>query len=392
MARLNPAALARLRDILQAQVDDRRMPGCVAVVALGGEPVLFEAFGVRDPADANQQQQAMPLDAIFRIYSMTKPIVSLAALMLMEEGRLLPDDPVARYLPEFAAPQVAVQAPAHEGGQLKLVPALREPTVHDLLRHTAGFAYDHELPEGSALRQQYQAAELRQRERSNAQFCKVLATLPLAQQPGSCWQYGWSTDVLGAVLEVITGQGLGDLLRERILAPLGMHDTAFGVAPHQLGRIAEPFATDPDTGAPVYMLNVRKMPRLESGGGGLLSTAADYTRFLQLMRGQGTLDGLRLVSRKTIEWMVADHLGSLPVAGVQLAPGHGFGLGYAVRLQAGVASQPGSAGAYHWSGIGGTSFFVDPTEDLFAILMAQAPGQCGGLRKVFRGVVYGAVD
>lgn len=394
MPRLNAPALARLRDTLQAHVDGQRMPGCVAVVAQGGEVQLFEALGRRDPADVADPGQAMPLDAIFRIYSMTKPIVSLAALMLVEEGRLQLDDPVSRYLPEFAAPKVAVQVTVQvvgeQGGQTKLVPAQREPTVHDLLRHTAGFTY--EFLGDSAVQRQYRAADISSRARTNAEFCRALAALPLAHQPGSCWEYSRATDVLGGLLEAVTGQGLGDLLQGRILAPLGMKDTAFSVAPDQFGRIAEPFAADPDTGQPVALLNARKPPRFESGGGGLLSTAADYIRFLQLMRGKGTLDGQRLVSRKTIEWMTADHLGAIPVQGDPLAPGHGFGLGYAVRSQAGLAAQPGSAGMYYWSGIGGTSFFVDPAEDMFAMLLAQAPGQRVFFRNLFRGLVYGAMD
>jgi len=382
MGCLNPGGLARLRSVLQSHVDRQRIPGAVAVVALGGHVELFEALGRRDPAAGTPMQGG----AIFRIYSMTKPLVSLAALMLMEEGRLQLGDAVATYLPEFARQQVAVD----EGGSVRLEPARREATVHDLLRHTAGLTY--EFLGSSAVQRQYEATQIASRSRSNAEFCKALAALPLAHQPGSRWEYSRATDVLGALLEVVAAQPLGELLQERILAPLGMKDTAFAVPEDSWDRIAQPFPNDPDSGEPVNMLDGREVPRFESGGGGLLSTADDYVRFLQFMRNRGTLDGCRLVSRKTIDWMTSDHLGAIPIQGELLLPGYGFGLGFAVRLHAGLAPQPGSPGQYFWSGIGGTSFFVDPAEDLFAMLLTQAPGQRIYYRNMFRQLVYAALD
>jgi CubicO group peptidase (beta-lactamase class C family) len=382
MARLNAKGLARLRAVMQQHVDDGRLPGAIVAVALGGHVEMFEALGNRDPAS----DTAMQADAIFRIYSMTKPLVSLAALMLVEEGRLQLFDPITKYLPEFADLKVGVQ----EGSGLRLEPARRQPTVHDLLRHTAGFTYG--FLGDSAVQRLYQAADLPDRSRSNAQFCKKLAKLPLAHQPGSCWQYSHCTDVLGALLEVVAGQALGALLAERIFAPLGMKDTAFSVPREQWHRIAEPFAKDPDSGAPVVMMNAREAPVFESGGGGLVSTADDYIRFLQLMRTRGSLSGTRLVSRKTVEWMTADHLGGVPAYGDLLMPGYGFGLGFSVRMQAGLAPLPGSVGQYFWSGIGGTLFFIDPAEDLFALLLTQAPNQRIFFRHLFRHLVYAAID
>ena len=382
MPSLNRRGLARLRGVLQSHIDQGRIPGAIAVVALGGHVEHFDVLGRQDPTAGS----AMKDDAIFRIYSMTKPVVSLAALMLAEEGRLQLGDPVAKYLPEFAGQEVAVQ----EGGAVRLEPARRESTVHDLLRHTAGFTY--EFLGAAGVQRQYAAAGIDNRSRSNAQFCKLLAGLPLVQHPGSCWHYGRATDVLGALLEVVAGQSLGRLLRERIFQPLGMRDTAFAVPREQWHRIAEPFVNDPDTGEAVVMMDAREIPVLESGGGGLLSTAADYVRFLQLMRNRGTLDGMRLVSRKTIEWMTSDHLGTIPADGELLLPGYGFGLGFAVRRSAGLAPQPGSPGQYFWSGIGGTSFVVDPAEDLFALLLTQAPNQRIFFRNLFRHLVYGALD
>jgi CubicO group peptidase (beta-lactamase class C family) len=382
MASLNRAGLARLRSVLQSHIDNQRVPGAIAVVALGGHVELFEALGAQDAAAGTPMKD----DAIFRVYSMTKPIVSLAALMLAEEGRLQMGDPVSKYLPGFANPQVAVE----EGGAVRLVPARREATVHDLLRHTSGLTY--EFLGSDAVQRQYQDADIDNRSRTSAEFCQALAAIPLAHQPGSCWQYGRSTDVLGALLEVVAGQALGPLLQERIFAPLGMKDTAFSVPREQWHRIAEPFAHDPDSGNAVAMLDAREVPRFESGGGGLMSTAGDYIRFLQFMRNRGTLQGTRLVSRKTIEWMTSDHLGAIPPQGDLLLPGYGFGLGFSVRLANGLAPQPGSPGQYFWSGIGGTSFFVDPAEDLFAMLLTQAPHQRIFFRNLYRHLVYAALD
>lgn len=382
MGSLNRGALDRLRAVLQSHIDGGRIPGAVAVVALGGQVELFEALGRQDAAAGTP----MTADSIFRIYSMTKPLVSLLALMLAEEGRLQLGDPVSAYLPEFAGQQVALE----EGGTVRLVPVLRQATVQDLLRHTAGLTY--EFLGSNAVQRRYAAADIANRSRSNAEFCKVLAALPLAHQPGSRWEYSRATDVLGALLEVVAGQPLGALLRQRILGPLGMKDTAFAVPRAGWNRIAEPFARDPDSGQPVAMLDGREVPRFESGGGGLLSTAGDYVRFLQLMRNRGRLEGCRLVSRKTIDWMTADHVGAIPVQGDLLLPGYGFGLGYAVRTHAGLAPQPGSLGQYFWSGIGGTSFFVDPAEGLFALLLTQAPGQRIYYRNLLRQLVYAALD
>jgi CubicO group peptidase (beta-lactamase class C family) len=382
MGTLNSGGLARLRSVLQSHVDRQRIPGAIAVVALGGHVEFFEALGWQDAAAGTPMRG----DAIFRIYSMTKPLVSLAALMLAEEGALQLGEPVSLYLPEFSGQQVAVE----ENGQVRLVPSVRAATIQDLLRHTAGLTY--EFLGSNAVQRQYEATQIASRARSNAEFCKALAALPLAHQPGSRWEYSRATDVLGALLEVVAGRPLGQLLQERILDPLGMKDTAFAVPEQGWSRMAEAFATDPDSGEPVAMLNPREVPRFESGGGGLMSTADDYVRFLQFMRNRGTLEGCRLVSRKTIDWMTSDHVGAIPIQGDLLLPGYGFGLGFAVRIHAGLAPQPGSPGQYFWSGIGGTSFFVDPAEDLFALLLTQAPGQRIYYRNLFRQLVYAALD
>ncbi len=385
---LHAPALDRLSQVLQASVDARHLPGAVLLVAKGGQVARLQAFGVQDPNATGAAAQATPMatDSLFRIYSMTKPIVSLAALMLAEEGKLMLVDPVCKYLPEFAKQQVAIE----QGGQLTLEPARRETTVHDLLRHTAGLTYG--FLGNSIVQQMYEAAGLTFGELDMDGFCKKLAGLPLAHQPGSLWQYGHSTDVLGAVVQRATGQPLGDFLKARIFDPLGMHDTGFHVPAAQQHRLAEAFATDPDADTEVKLINVLEAPRLESGGGGLVSSAPDYYRFLQLMRGRGQLEGVRLVSPSTIDWMTADHLCGIPAQGELLPAGHGFGLGFAVRTQQGLAPFPGSPGLYFWSGIAGTSFFIDPAQDLTAMLLTQAPGQRIHYRTLLRHLVFAAIE
>jgi len=381
-ARLNARGLAKLRSTLQLHIDRGRIPGAVAVIGRAGQVELCEAMGRQDP----QAGTAMQADSIFRIYSMTKPLVSLAILMLMEDGLIQMNQPLSLFLPEFANPQVAVE----EGGSVRLTPARREATVHDLLRHTSGLTY--EFLGDNSVQRQYKAADVDSRARTNRELCKLLASLPLQDQPGTWFQYSRSTDVLGGIVEVVSGRTLGQFLAERIFGPLGMKDTAFTVPREQWGRIAEPFEKDPDSGQPVVMIDAREVPAYESGGGGLLGTAGDYARFLTMMRNRGSFEGARLVSRKTVEWMTSDHLGGMPAYNDLLIPGYGFGLGFAVRTHPGMAPQPGSVGQYFWSGIGGTSFFVDPAEDVFAMLMTQAPNQRIYFRNLFRHLVYGALD
>ncbi len=379
---LCPQRTQRLMDVLHAEVERQRLPGAVALIARHGKLALFESLGALDPAAGTP----MTRDAIFRIYSMTKPIVSVAAMMLMEQGKLLLSDPVANYLPEYAAQNVAGVA----DGTLQLRAVQQAATVQDLLRHTAGFTY--EFMGSSSVQRQYAQSRIGSRTRSNAEFSHVLAGLPLMFEPGTAWEYGRATDVLGRVLEVASGQTLGAYLQERIFKPLGMTDTGFSVPLQQQHRIAEPFARDPEGGLQMRVIDVREVPAMESGGGGLASTASDYVRFLQFMLNGGELDGVRLLGSRTIAFMTADHLGDILVnagASRALLPlGHGFGLGFAVRKELGVAPVPGSVGSYFWGGMAGTTFFVDPAEDLCACLMLQAPNQREYYRMLFRNLVY----
>ncbi|MBA3059580.1 MAG: beta-lactamase family protein [Gammaproteobacteria bacterium] len=379
---LCPQRSARLVAVLQAEVDRQRLPGAVVLVARHGKLALFESLGALDPA----VQSPMTPDAIFRIYSMTKPIVSVAAMMLMEQGQLLLNDPVAKYLPEYAMQKVASLV----DGTVQLQAVRQAVTLQDLMRHTAGLTY--EFMGNASVQRQYAQLRIGSRTRSNAEFSHQLAALPLMFEPGTVWEYGRATDVLGRVLEVVSGQTLGAYLHQHIFKPLGMTDTGFFVPPEQHARIAEPFASDPEGGVQMRLIDVREQAALESGGGGLASTALDFARFLQFMLNKGELGGVRLLGPRTVDFMTADHLGDIAVnrgaSRALLPPGHGFGLGVAVRKEVGIASVPGSVGSYFWGGMAGTTFFVDPAEDLFAILMLQAPNQREYYRMLFRDLVY----
>ena len=381
-AGLDRDALVRLHDAFAGLVERRRLPGAQWLIHRRGTVGCFDSVGQLDPVRGGPMRS----DAIFRIYSMTKPIISVAAMRLVERGRLMLRDPVAQHLPEFARARVGVE----RHGQLELKVPNRPMTVHDLLRHTAGLTY--EFLEPSAVRLRYSEAKLFARDRSGAQLSAAIAQLPLMHEPGSVWDYSRATDVLGRLVEVVSGQTLGEHLRAAIFEPLGMLDTGFVVPASQHARIAEPFALNPDTGVPVSTFDARAPATLEGGGGGLMSTTADYARFLRLLLGGGTLDGLRLLGRKTVEHMTADHLGPLPRSGDVLPAGHGFGLGFAVKTALGEHTEPGSIGSYGWSGAAGTAFFVDPTEAMFAMIMVQAPGQLDEVRELFRQLVYAAID
>jgi len=332
----------------------------------------------------------MALDSIFRIYSMTKPLVSVAVLQLMEQGKLLLSDPVVKHLPEFAQIQVA----AHVEEHAVLQSPRTAPTVQDLLRHTSGLTY--EILGSEPIQRQYAQARLASRDRSNAEFSKALSEIPLMFEPGTVWEYSRATDLLGALVEVVSGQTLGAYLQQHILAPLRMADTGFFVPEAQHHRIAEQFDKDPDGGIAMRLMDLRKVPRMEAGGSGLASTAMDYARFLQCLLNGGTLDGARILGPATVRYMTADHLGTIEPyragpSGELLPPGHGFGLGFAVRREEGIGNQLGSKGMYYWSGIAGTSFFVDPEKEFFAVMMMQAPNQRTLYRPLFRNLVYAAL-
>ncbi|MEI7711387.1 MAG: serine hydrolase domain-containing protein [Rhodospirillales bacterium] len=372
---LSSVALDRLSTALKDRVAVGHVPGAVALVARHGKIAYHQAFGAVAPGGA-----PMTTDAIFRIYSMTKPIVSVATMMLWEEGRLLLTDPISKYMPEFASMNVGVENP---------VAAKRAISVQDLLRHTSGLTY--EFRGNGPVHRAYGAARVARLKQTNADHVATLASLPLLHQPGAHWEYSRSTDVLGRLVEVVSGQTLGTFLSERILNPLGMTETAFSVPEKDHARIAEPFAKDPEGGTDIALLDIKRTALFESGGGGLAGTSMDYARFCAMLANNGRLGDVRLLGRKTIELMTSDHLGNVPSNPDLLPPGHGFGLGFAVRIAAGMAPFPGSVGNYYWSGAAGTSFWVDPAERLYAVLMIQAPVQREHYRLLFRDLVYAAV-
>ena len=378
---LSAAAIERLRRALHQRIERGHIPGATALIARHGKIVFHEAFGVRDPAT----RAPMAADAIFRIYSMTKPIVSVAAMMLVEDGRLMLDNPIGAFLPELAAPKVGVV----ERSELRLVPANRAITVQDLLRHTSGLTY--EFRGATPVHKAYVEARTARLRQTNAEQVATLGKLPLLYQPGTRWEYGRSTDVLGRLIEVVSGQTLGGFLAEHIFRPLAMTDAGFSVPDHDHGRLAEPFPRDPEGGPDVSLLDVKRPAIFESGGGGMVATALDYARFLQMLLNGGALGPVRLLGRKTIELMIADHLGGIEGSPDLLPAGHGFGLGFAVRTVPGIAPFPGTTGSYFWGGLAGTTFWVDPAERLIAILMIQAPGQREHYRVLFRNLVYAAI-
>lgn len=393
-AGLSAAGLDRLSAVMQREVENSHVPGISMLISRGGKVGYRRDFGALKPGGP-----PMPDDAIFRIFSMTKPIVSIALMMLLEEGKLFASDPIAKFVPEFAATRVGVT----KNGGLELVPAEQAITIQDLLRHTSGLTYA--FTGNTLVQRRYNEANLftgdpanaRQfltRDLSTAEFVAELARLPLIAQPGSAWYYSHSTDVIGRVIEIISGKTLGAFLDERIFKPLGMRDTAFYVPAEKSGRLADAFPVDPDGGPPVQLVDVvTPPPRFESGGGGLVSTIDDYARFAQMLYLGGSLGSARIIGRKSLEWMTSDHLGPNVLIGnpTLLQPGHGFGLGVAVRRVVGMGQTPGTPGEYFWGGVAGTYFCVAPKEEMFALMMVQAPRQRDYFRQLFRVLVYAAL-
>lgn len=363
---LSSQRLERLGQTIQAQIANGRFPGAVVLIARKGKIAYFEAFGQRDPASGGP----MSKDAIFRLYSMTKPFVSVAAMMLAEEGKLTLVAPVTTYFPQLANLQVTVAGKDSDGKTTyTLVKADRAPTVQDLLRHTSGFVYGGFTP-NERVKAAYSTLGV-MGEVTPAEQIERLAQAPLAHQPGTMWEYSISTDILGRVIEAVSGTSLSGFLAERVFAPLKLTDTAFVVPADKGARLAQPFAVDKETGKSITLFDVTVAHKNDAGGLGAAGTAGDYARFLQMMLNGGQLDGARLLSRATVAYMTSDHLDTIKPAIPLLAPGYGFGLGFAVRKADGVASVPGSAGDYSWGGAAGTGFWVDPKEQLVVVIMTQ---------------------
>ena len=386
---LSSARLARLSEAVKAEIAKGRYPGAVALVARRGKVAYFEVFGQRDP----QSGAPMTKDAIFRLYSMTKPFASVAIMMLVEEGRIRLSDPVSRHLPKLKGMQVSVPR-TDDGGKVTytLVPAEREITIQDLLRHTSGLVYGNNTS-NAAVKEAYAKEGVDWNGVTPDEQIDRLAKVPLAHQPGGAWEYSLSTDVLGRVVESVSGMTLGQFLQQRIFTPLRMTDTSFLVPREKVARLAQPFPKDPVSGTPVALLDVTVAQKNDAGGAGSAGTAMDYARFCQMMLNGGRLENVRLLGRATVAHMTSDHIGTMRVASPQLVAGYGFGLGFAVRRETGLGYMTGSAGEYRWGGAGGTAFWIDPKEQMVLVWMTQ--GQPGPRRNedrdLFRQMVQAAI-
>jgi CubicO group peptidase (beta-lactamase class C family) len=386
--------LDRITSFFKNDTDSKRLSGAVVMIARDGKVVYHEAFGIRDPATGAPMQK----DSIFRMYSMTKPITGVAVLMLMEEGKIRLTDPVSKYLPALKNMKVMVEVTDGQGRRTtSTVPANREITIQDLMRHTSGITYG---AGNSAAEQAMTKAGIGiqlgtgdgkplSARLTDQQVVEEIGKLPLMFQPGTSWEYGRSIDVLLALVEVVSGQRADSFMNDRIFKPLGMVDTSFNLPADKLDRMAQP-GKDPDTGEIAQLTDVTQPRTFLGGGEGLLSTASDYMRFALMLANGGEGNGVRLLSRKTVELMTSDHLGPALSQGPNFAPGpgYGFGLTVAVRTQPGMAGYPGSVGEFNWGGAAGTAFWVDPKEKLVPIMLIQAPGQRLYYRFAFRGLVY----
>ena len=385
--RFSAERLDRVRNYLRNEVATGKIPGAVLLIQQHGQPVLFESFGVRNPGN----QSPMTKDAIFRLYSMSKPITSVAAMMLIDDGKMSLDDPLSKFIPAFAETRVAAEHDEDGKAVLTTEPLVRPIRIRDLLRQTSGITYG--FYGDSAVRKLYAASSLFDGDFDNAQFAERLARLPLAEQPGSLWDYGHSTDIVGRVVEVISGKSLYKFEKERLLDPLGMRDTAFHVDDEKRGRVVEPLPGDRFKGSIAGLGDPILRRRWESGGAGMVGTIIDYARFAQMLLNGGTLDGRQYLKPETVKLMASDQLG--PAAKIAhdqyYFPGEdsSFGLGFAVRT---VENPPLPAGEYRWDGVGGTFFFVDPKDDLFAICMMQSPSQRQRIQAELKTLIYQALE
>jgi CubicO group peptidase (beta-lactamase class C family) len=364
--------LSRIRTAFQTDVDKGVIPGAVILIARRHKVAYFDAVGFQN----RENKDVMKTNAIFRIASMSKPLACVAVMMLVEEGKIQLLDPVSRYLPEMKNLQVGVEKSNDGTGNRELIleSAQREMTIQDLLRHTSGLTYG--IFGKSLVKQAYLGANLLDPNQTLAEFVSKIAKLPLAHQPGTTWDYSHSTDVLGRVVEVVSGQNFDQFVADRITKPLSLSDTGFYVPQEKLPRLAEP-QIDQTTGKRWPMADVSSRPNYMSGGAGMVSTASDYARFAEMLLNGGELEGVRLLSPKTIEFMTSDHLWPgiafspttldlLEPIGIAPTPktGQSFGLGLMIRTETGRNQMPGSSGTFYWVGIWGTAFWVDPKEQL----------------------------
>ena len=380
--------LGRLTSTLREYVDDRQLAGAVALIARHGRVVYHEAIGMRDI----ESSDAMRKDAIFRIASQTKALVSVAVMVLQEQGKLLISDDLSKHLPEFEATTVAVR---QDDGGYKVEPSRRPITLRDLLTHTAGIDYGTGVAEDLWAKADIQGWYFAHRDEAARDTVARMASLPFAAHPGERFVYGYNTDILGAVIERVSGQSLDTFLRKAIFDPLGMHDTHFYLPADKVGRLATVYSATagglkraPEPGLGIGQGHYVTGPRVSfSGGAGLLSTARDYARFLQMMLNGGSLDGRRVLSRKSVELMTVDHLNGIP-----FRAGQGFGLGFSVVTDLGARGQPGSEGEFGWGGAYHSTYWVDPQEGLVVVYLTQLiPANGLDEHSKLRALVYQAL-
>ena len=387
---LSSVRLARIQPVMQGYIDRQEFAGVVTAVTRGGQVAHLAKVGWQEI----ENERPMSFDTIFRIYSMSKPITSAAVMLLAEEGKVRLADPVSRYVPGFKNSKVMVP---RNGCDYDLVPAQREMTVHDLFTHSGGLSYGSD--QQSALDELYRKELWQRMERDSPmtleELINILSRLPLAFHPGTAFRYSLSIDVLGYIVQVASGMPFEDFLQERIFAPLGMVDTAFWVPPEKLARLAAIYGPVKDGGLKPLdePLTSRyfKPPRNPSGGGGLVSTVSDYLRFGQMLLNRGELDGAPLLGRKTVEWMLHNHLpeGIFPKGKLS----DGFGLGGAVLLHPGLSHKPGSVGKFGWGGAANTEWWIDPAEDMQCLFMTQyMPGFTIPIVEDFAQLAYQALE
>jgi CubicO group peptidase (beta-lactamase class C family) len=384
---LDAGRLQLMSEAFAARVSAGRLAGAVIAVMRKGRLCWADVIGYRD----TEQSIEMTADSLFRLYSMTKPIASVAAMTLVEKGRLLLSDPVANWLPSFANQKVAVAQDA--GSQnVTLVPAQTPATIRDLLRHTAGLQNE-VLFESTPVKEMYRSAGLSSGTLSLAEWTDILGAQPLAYQPGTVFDYSHATAVLGRVIEVVSGEPLDSYIAREVTVPLGMRDTVFQIPEANWPRLAEP-AVDATTQERPRLLNLKKRPILLTAGAGMAGTTRDYLRFCTMLLNGGELDGVRILSPATVSYMLSDHLVGIrrdTTSAQVLLGGYGFGLGFAVRTALGEAAFPGSVGDAHWGGMAGTQFWVDPQRELAVVMMIQQPAELISTWHLLRQMVYAAV-
>lgn len=392
-AHFNPQKLQRIDDYFHDQIANGKIPGAIVLISQHGKPVYQRFFGVQDVAS----KKPMTDDTIFRIFSMTKPITSVAAMILIDQGKLRLDDPVAKYIPSFAKVKVGVEKKAENGpSTLELVPVNRPITVFDLMTHSSGIIYG--FYGGGLVRKAYTDAKIYDGDFDNAEFAERIAKLPLKEQPGTLWDYGHSTDILGRIIEVVSGKSLLQFEKEALLDPLGMKDTAFYVTdPEKQKLIALPMPNDSDFR--VGFESSASVPmKWESGGGGMVTTMADFAKFSQMLLNGGSLGGKQYLSPKAFKEMTTDKVG--PNSGIDRdyfyfpGDGFGYGLGIGVRTDPGNAKPPppGDLGELKWDGASGCYFVIDPKQDMFFVLLEQTPSERQKIQPALKKLIYEALE